>query len=209
MSTEPPYYTHDTSLFTGTFALFGTEPVLVRGKAHISSEPYRMNKAARATEPIEHLSGTRVYFGIKAYVLVPNITIAVRLYENPKHLTGQPGAIGKVESVTEQPKMKEQEIGFAQAWYYPLDKTIVLWEALLHNFAEEDTLLPQNPNMAAYWRGLERFLQTQCEGATRITTPDADSAYDTDLYQQFLRSLGYGPVAQAAWGKSLAEEKGT
>ncbi len=35
---EPPYWTHDTNMFTGSFRYFGKEPVLVRGKLHLADE---------------------------------------------------------------------------------------------------------------------------------------------------------------------------
>ncbi len=210
---EPPYYTLDTSLFTGTFAYFRNDPVVVRGKAHTSEEPYRLSKADQQLEPIATTRGTRTYFHLKPFVLVPDIRLTVELYDRPRRPADQPAAIGTVTGSQEAPKPQEIDIGHAQAWYYPHDNTIVLWECYLYEFVRKQALadtetipLPDDPNMRALWHGFEQFLRQQCDGAARITTPYHDPIADTqEEYQQFLGSLGYSahPTASAAWSKTL------
>src|SRR5437763_718402 len=56
----PPYWTHDASLFTGTFLHFGDEPVLVRGKFHLAAEPYTKRDADLEIVPLTVKRGTRV-----------------------------------------------------------------------------------------------------------------------------------------------------
>jgi hypothetical protein len=141
---------------------------------------------------------------MKPYVLIPDIRVTIGLYKKPKQYADQEPAIGEVIDSYEQPKMKEQEIGQAQAWYYPQDKTIVLWECYLYEFVRE-TSLSEDPNMRDLWQGFERFLHTQCVGAERITIPANDPIAETrEEYQEFLGALSYQPVAKAAWGKPLA-----
>jgi hypothetical protein len=96
------------------------------------------------------------------------------------------------------------EIGQAQAWYYPQDQIIILWECFLHEFVREKPLL-EDPNMTALWENVARFMQERFPEATRITTPFHDPLFETEEYHEFLRSLGYQPVAKAAWGKSIEQ----
>jgi len=192
-----PYYTLDTSLFDGQFRYFGDELVLVRGKVHIEQERYRLREADRDIEPITMLKGTRQYIHLKPFVLVPNITLTIGLYQQPT----TEGAIGEVLEAGEQ-KHREVEIGQAQAWYYPADTTIVLWECFLHEFVRDGPLL-EDSNTWDLWEHVARFLQEQFPEASRITTPFHDPIFETEEYHEFLRSLGNGPVAKAAWGKSI------
>ncbi len=194
---EQPYYTLDISLFEGMFRYFGNEPVQVRGKIHLSEEAYRLQPAERAIEPIEHLAGRRHYVHLKPFVQVPDIVLTIGLYNQ----TTPTGTIGEVLESRER-RHKEIEIGQAQAWYYPQDCTIILWECLLHTFVCDTSVL-KDPNMCAFWQGFERFLQGHFERALRICTPYHDPEYEREEYQQFLHTLGYRPVAKAAFGKEI------
>ncbi len=142
------------------------------------------------------------YFHLKPYILIPDITLTIGLYPEPKQYADQDQAIGEVIGSREASRMKEVEIGQAQAWYYPQDLTIVLWECLLHPFVQ-DKPLTEDPNMRDLWLGFERFLRQQCKEAERIATPHADPEYELAEYQEFLLTLGYKPVAKAAWGKPI------
>ena len=205
---EQPYWTHDAALFTGRFRYFSRElePVEVRGKIHLSQEPYRLQQAETAIEPIQHLTGTRSYVHLKPFVLVPDLILTVGLSPKPRQYADQDPAIGEVIGAREQ-KMKEVEIGQCQAWYYPKDQTIIVWECLLHHFVQEKPLLDDH-NMTAYWQGFERFLLQQFPNASQIATPYHDPEYDFAEYQQFLTTLGYWPhpTAKAAWSKPIVRE---
>jgi hypothetical protein len=210
-SAEPPYWTHDTSLFTGSFRYFGKEPVLVRGKLHLADEPYRKSAVDLEIVPLTHKQGMSTYVNLRAYVLVPDITLTVELY--PAALRRLlPDAVGEVTGVSEKPKMKEQEIGDGQAWYYPADKTIVLWECNLYEYFRKQNLadrepipIPEDSNMHGLWTGFEQFLTAQFPDAVQIATTHSDPAYPTEQYQAFLTNLGYRvhPTATAAWSKAL------
>jgi hypothetical protein len=64
--------------------------------------------------------------------------------------------------------------------------------------------LTEDAHMAKLWRSFEQWLATQFPEATRIATPFNDPiAHSTEEYQTFLRSLGYTPIAQTAFGKTL------
>jgi len=198
---DDPYYMIDTALFDGRFRYFGSEPVQVRGKVHLSKEHYRFQQAERETEPITTLRGMRSYVHMKPFVLVPHITLTIGLYQQP---TAQ-GTIGEVLSSQEAPKMKEVEIGQAQAWYYLADTTIVLWECYLFEFVQRPLL--EDTNMAELWGNFAHFLGKHFTGATRITTPSHDPLFSNEEYHEFLAALGYHPIAKAAWGKSIAEKE--
>jgi len=201
---EPPYWTHDTSLFTGNFRYFGKEPVLVRGKLHLADEPYRKSDTDLEIVPLTHKQGMSTYVNLRAYVLVPDITLTVEVYpETVRRIV--PDVIGEVAEVTEKPKMKEQEIGDGQAWYYSKDQTIVLWECSFFRHFTDSQPIHEDPNMTDLWQGFERFLTTQFPEATQIATTYSDPEYPTEQYQEFLTNLGYRahPTAQAAWSKAL------
>jgi len=200
---EPPYWTHDTSLFSGNFASFRNEPVLVRGKVHLADETYY--GAASEIVPLQTKQGSCTYVNLKAYVLVPDIRLTIGLYQQPKHYADQEPVIGEVIASGELPNMRELEIGNGQAWYYPADKTIVLWECGFYAHFREQPI-HQDSNMTGLWTGFETFLRQRFTEARQIATTHADPDFATREYQQFLTSLGYAPhpTAKAAWSKALS-----
>lgn len=205
---EQPYWTHDTSLFSGTFAYFHNEPVLVRGKLHLAEEAYSKSDIDLEIVPLVQKKGRCTYVQMNAYVLVPDITVTIGLYKQPKHYADQESAIGEVMGSQENPKMKEQEIGDGQAWYYPSDKTIVLWECGLYRYFQQAPI-QQDPNMSGLWTGFETFLKAQFTEADQIATTYADPDYNTDQYQQFLTTLDYRPHpgVKAAWSKKITKAR--
>jgi hypothetical protein len=195
-----PYWTLDTSLFEGTFRYFGKELVQVRGKVHTEQEHYRKSDINQEITPIAIKEGERTYLHLKPLALIPDIILTVGLYRDPR----PDGAVGEVVKAQER-KMKEVEIGNAQAWSYP-DGTLVLWECFLHDFVRY-LPLQVDPNMAALWRSVEAFLLSQFPQATQIVTTAFDPMFDRDEYQAFLPSLGYKQVAKAAWGKAIEKQE--
>src|SRR5215469_14136070 len=163
--TDTPYWTLDTSLFEGHFPYFGNSPVSVRGKVHRSEEKYRLQKAERDREPVHILRGTRQSIDMRPFVAVPNVTLTIDLCEWPT----TESALGTVLNALE-PKSPRVDIGQVQAWYYPQDHLIVLWECFLHEFVCEKPLL-EDSNMRALWESVARFLHERFPEAARITTP--------------------------------------
>lgn len=191
-----PYWTIDTSLFTGQFRYFGNEPVLVRGKAHTEQERYCKSDVNLEITPISITQGARIYLHLKPFVLVPDLVFTIGLFPQ----AAASGAIGEVVGAQEK-RQKEVEIGQAQAWYYP-DGTLILWDAFLHEFVR-DAPLPVDANMRSLWESLERFLVQQFPAARQVVTTAHDPMFDTGEYQAFLAALGYARVAKAAFGKSV------
>ena len=58
--------------------------------------------------------------------------------------------------------------------------------------------------MQNLWKGFEHWLIKKFPQATTLATPFNDPiAESIDEYQAFLKSLGYSPIAQAAFGKKI------
>jgi hypothetical protein len=99
--------------------------------------------------------------------------------------------------------MRQHQVGNSQAWYYPTDKLLVLWECYLFSFMREKAI-NEDEHMQKLWSAFENWLCKQFPEATRLATPFNDPiAHSIEEYQTFLRSLDYEPVAQAAFGKPL------
>ena len=87
------------------------------------------------------------------------------------------------------------------AWYYPNNKTLVLWECFF------DAQFRKNPihidtNMPGLWTHFESWLVKKFPEAKQLATPFNDPIADSiEDYQTFLKKLGYSPIAQAAFGK--------
>ncbi len=147
--------------------------------------------------------GSRTYVMLRPYVLEPILTFSVGLYNKPKQFADQEAAIGETLGTPKQEGVRDIEIGNGQAWYYHADRILEIWECFLweefrsHPFAD-------NPHMQKLWQGFEAWLIKQFPQATRIVTPFQDPIANTiEEYQAFLRSLGYTPLAKAAFGKLL------
>jgi hypothetical protein len=94
-------------------------------------------------------------------------------------------------------------IGNAQASYYRTDKTIVLWECFFdRRFLKHP--LPEDTNMQKLWQSFEHYLLTKFPQASTLATPFHDPiAESIDEYQEFLKTLGYSPLVQGAFGKRI------
>ncbi len=99
--------------------------------------------------------------------------------------------------------MRQHEIGNAQSWYYPADKLIVIWECFLESSYRTHPF-KDDLYMSTLWRAFEQWLIHQFPQAARIATPFNDPIAQTiEEYQEFLRVLGYQPIAKAAFGKPI------
>jgi len=98
---------------------------------------------------------------------------------------------------------REAQVGNAQAWYYPADKTIVLWECFFDDRFRKFPLL-EDTNMQMLWQSFEHWLIKQFPRASTLATPLNDPiAESIDEYQAFLQSLGYSSLAKSAYGKKM------
>ena len=200
---NPRYWTHDTALFEGQFRYFGDHSVMVRGKIHVAEEPYQATDLDQALVALTTTQqGIRISVQMKPFALLP-----------PDRLRGT------VVSSQERKKW-EVELGNAQAWYYPQEKTIVIGECVLKR-SVRDHLLPHDPNMRALWTGFERLLRNRFVGferllrkhAPRRVPPYAEAEriiihapaprFEREEYQEFLTALGYIPISSTIWEKRI------
>ena len=122
---EDDFWTERLPFFTAQFPTYYKKPQQVHGRVHTSDERYFDTRAEII--PLSQRSGHRTYTLMHPYVLEPKLTFTVGLYSNPKHYADQESPIGEVIGSNHK-GFREVQLGSAQAWYYPADKTIVLWE---------------------------------------------------------------------------------
>ncbi len=153
------YWTDDLSL--GEVAL-PREISVVRLRWHQSEERIRDHEELL---PLEHKTGPRFYIHARPYVLEPAITLTVGLYPT----STETGAVGEVVG-SEWEGMRHREVGQAQAWYYPLDRLLVLWECYLFDaWCRDDPV--GDPALADLWHGFEGELRRRFPEAERVATP--------------------------------------
>jgi hypothetical protein len=180
-----PYWTDD---FLLAEAPVQGEPSAVRLRLHRAEE----------LVPLAHRTGTRAYVHAKPYVLEPELTLSVGLYPAE---TDQ-GAIGEVLS-SDWVGMRQREIGQAQAWFYPADRLLILWECFLEDqFRHDDPL--HDPALAAFWTGFEGVLLARFPQTRRIATPSWEDLYERPAWQLFLGGQGYEAFSPGAFVKELS-----
>jgi hypothetical protein len=198
---EDDYWTEHQQLLTAQFPTYYRKPQKVWGKFHASDERYF--DGSREIIPLTHRSGQRTYVMMHPYVNEPILTFTVGLYNKPKHYADQDTSIGKTIGQPKQEGFREVRVGNAQAWYYHEDKTIVLWECFFDDSFRKHPL-SEDPNMQNLWKGFEHWLIKKFPHAKTIATPFNDPiAQSIEEYQSFLKTIGYSPLAEAAFGKQL------
>lgn len=190
ISQELPYFGHDELI--GDVVLAG-EPYGLRLKLHESEERFRGH-----TElfPLRERTGTRRYFHAKPYVLEPEITLTVDL--SPAHRPD--GAIGAVRDSTWE-GMRHREVGQAQAWYYPADRVLVIWEYFFLDPYREPLPL-RDMSLLTLWMGFERTLLRRLPQAERLVTTWED-VYPRERWADFLMAQGYAAEGGAVFAKQV------
>lgn len=195
ISRELPYFGHDELI--GNVVLAG-EPYGLRLKLHESEERLRGH---REIFPVRSRTGTRRYFHAKPYVLEPQITLTVDL--SPAHRPD--GAIGAVAGSTWE-GMRHREIGQAQAWYYPADRVLVIWECfLLGPYREPEPV--RDMSHLTLWTGFERALLGRLPEAERLVTTWED-IYPREQWADFLTARGYAAEGGAVFAKPVGGRRG-
>ena len=198
---EDDFWTERLPFFTAQFPTYYTKPQEVWARFHTSEEKYEALRYEII--PISERKGKRTYVMMQPYVFEPNLTLTIGLYNKPKHYADQDSPIGETIGVPQVQGFREAQVGNAQGWYYHTDKTIVLWECFFdrrfhkHPFATDT-------NMQQLWQAFERYLLQKFPQAQTLATPFNDPiAESIEEYQGFLKSLGYSPLAKAAYGKKV------
>jgi hypothetical protein len=158
------------------------ETTLIRLRLHRSTEKYfDGDSLIKLSTP----KGERVYIHAKPYILIPDITLTVATYSRP----APDGAIGNVVG-SDVKKLRPLELGNAQAWYYPADKALVLWECSLFGPYRHGKDPREDATLTTIRIGFERVLLDQFPETARIYTT-WEPMYARLVYQRFLQSLGY------------------
>jgi hypothetical protein len=139
---------------------------------------------------------TKTYFHAKPYILIPRMTLSIGL-TRPKADSDE---IGRVIG-SDVTKLQELEIGNAQAWYYPAEHALILWECFLFQpFAKKDLL--KDILFAKVWQGFESSLIKELPDTTRIYTT-YEPIYERPVFTKFLASMRYRKVDKVAFMKEV------
>jgi hypothetical protein len=182
---------------------FHGEASTLRLKLHYGWERYSRT-AGPEIVPLSRPRGERLYFLARPYILVPDVRLTIALYPYPA--PGDRGAIGEVRS-SQWRGMRHLEIGSGQAWYYPNEATLILWEVLLHRPYRQASPAADR-NLQVIWTGFERALLERCAAVERVATPHDEPEYEREhereQWQAFLRAQGYRPLTRAAFAREVA-----
>jgi hypothetical protein len=186
-----PYWTHNPVIGEGDVEQHNS---LIRLHLHRSEERAYHGESLF---PIAVKRGdTKIYFHAKPYILIPRMTLTMGL-TRPKADSDE---IGRVIG-SDVTKLQEREIGNAQAWYYPAEKALVLWECYLFEpFAQKDPC--NDPLLDTLWQGFEKALLKELPETTKIYTT-YEPIYDRPVYVTFLAKHGYHPVEKVAFVKEV------
>ena len=158
--------------------------VPARLRVHTAEENYYR---PHELTPLSGPRGERVYVHAQACVVEPRVTLTVACYDYPKF----DGSIGEVVA-THVAGTQERPFGKAQAWYYPRDRVVVLWECFLHRWCTAPN--PQHDELLIrVWTSFEQLLQETFPDAERIVTPAHEPIYATmaDKWEAFLADRGF------------------
>ena len=197
MSTEAnPYFQHDELI---GHALVEGELRALCLRLHVATERY-----ARPQElfPLRRDSGTRSYVHARPYTPIPQL----RLPERPLHRLRPEGRADALEEA-HLAGMRRKDIGHAQAWYYPQDQKVVLWECFLNGPSRSGSDPARDELHRALWRGFEQSLTRRFPHARQLMTTWED-LYDRGFWQRFLEGEGYRAVDKAAFGKAVPASAG-
>ena len=191
-----PYWTEDVLLGETTIA---QEHALVRLKLHTGEEPYRGHGAAELL-PLSSPTGVAISLHGQPYLLEPALSLDVALSPS----VHPSGAIGEI-AATHWVGMRHRPVGNAQAWYYPADHLLLLWECFLEDRDRHESPFT-DPLLQTVWTGVEALLCARFPAAARIVTPSWEDLYEKVAWQQFLGAQGYEATSLRAFVKHLPPE---
>ena len=185
-----PYWTADLPLGEATFY---QRRYPLRLALHQSEERHFHHQELF---PLKDPRGSRLYFHAKPYILLPDVTVRVRLFEQPRE-----GVIGGAEAVSIDGAHREF-VGNAQAWFYPgRDKALMLWEC----FLEERHRLTnpiEDENFEILWNAFEQAVIYRSKGIKRLYTTWED-LYARPVWKRFLEQHGYEKTGTALFAKPI------
>ena len=85
-------------------------------------------------------------------------------------------------------------LGMAQAYYYPEDHALVIWECdVFHRTKHTEEDLGEGAFFVILWQRFESMLRERFPATKLIVTPGWDPGYSSEDWRAFLTRLGYGP----------------
>lgn len=187
-----PFWTIDEELCELPL-LRGGEPTSysVQIKAHLQHSTYHGN---RELYPLKSEQGTKVETTARSYILIPDITLTVDLYNEALS-----AGIGEVVG-SEWRGMRHEELARLRGLYYVEDRALAIWEI-------DDVDRLDLTGRLTLWQGFEAFLRRHHPDARCVYTDDAEPGPNEVDNQDFLRSLGYQDVASThrIFAKALPE----
>jgi len=161
---------------------------------HTSEEEYGPeNKPGLQRSPLRP-EGRYVSLHAKPCVLVPRYALSAA--GSP---TAKPGQLKAGGAAAER-----HPFGNAQAWFYPADQVIELWECeVSYPWSREDP--NEDSVLLTVWERFEQLLGRHFPAARQIITPDWEPAYEREAWRRFLRGRGYlpGSAAERSFQKLL------
>jgi hypothetical protein len=98
-----------------------------------------------------------------------------------------------------------EELGQGQAWYYPHERTLLLWECYLYDHYRQGDPRADDV-LKTVWQRFEALLIERVPDATHLVTTREDD-YDQAMWQEFLATQGYVPLpAPLLRGAAFAKE---
>lgn len=187
------YWQHDILLDLSRVHPHPDVPVWLR--VHESTEPYRLG--AREIIPLTAPRGQRRYFQGQPYTLAADLSLTV----DPFPRSGPANEIGAVaESIFSG--LRHLPMGSMQAWSYPADEGLILWEVSLYDRYRTEPPI-EDGLLGALWQKWEQFLLRRCPEAQFIATPRDEPDYHPEHWQEFLEAQGYRPLNDRAFVKEV------
>jgi len=193
-------YWHDDAPLVLAAALPGAEGLVTQlyGRWHWEAEEVRWSARdwdlLPLTRPQRGTHQRRASVHMQPYLVVSEA--------ERRRIMQQCEAAGLVLGVHVGEPFAERQLGSAQAWYYPADQFIVLWECFLWP-PWRGKLVQASQVMADCWRAFEARVVEAWPDATRIATGGTETITTVDDYQAFLRGVGYAPYEEDTWIKTL------
>lgn len=166
------------------------------------SSPERYGKDHRELGIDLSDAGERQYVHVKAYYYAPRIILSVSLARPVETPLGE--EIGEVtESRVEG--ADRHFIANLQAWYYPTEKSLMLWEVdMSGHYGMSDPT--RDFLLGSLWYFFERGLLSRFRDCERIVTPGADPSYSDESWREFLKSQAYQPHRDNTFIKLVTRE---
>ena len=135
----------------------------------------------------------RIYVLGRPYFIYPQYSLRVELHPGDE-------AIGEVSGF-DLAGVGEREIGNTQAWHYPDDEVLVLWECYLYEPYRRDRP-KSDEGLNRLWECFESFLMERFNPRD-IYTPSWEPIYSGAEWEEFLRGRGYERFDERSFRKRV------